>query len=114
MMGTAASVDYTTFTKYNMKYLVMCWVYTAVGSINKLYHVCPPVRKIIHSLKLVQADNTWYNYYLILTPDLSGALYNQVLLSISKCQVWKPFDEHTQLICIAYYIDGLTATVVST
>ena len=33
---------------------------------------CPPVRKIIHSLKLVgylhvQADNTWYNYYLTRT-----------------------------------------------
>ena len=32
-----------------------------------LYHVCPPVRKIIHSLKLVaylhiQADNPWYNF----------------------------------------------------
>ena len=30
---------------------------------------CPPVRKIIHSLKLadylhVHADNPWYNYYL--------------------------------------------------
>ena len=30
---------------------------------------CPPVRKIIHSLKLVdylhvQADNPWYNYYV--------------------------------------------------
>ena len=30
---------------------------------------CPPARKIIHSLKLVdylhvQADNPWYNYYL--------------------------------------------------
>ena len=30
---------------------------------------CPPVRKIIHSLKLVDylnvhADNPWYNYYL--------------------------------------------------
>ena len=35
-----------------------------------LYHVCPPVRKIIHSLKLVdylhvQADNPWYNYNLL-------------------------------------------------
>ena len=34
-----------------------------------MYHVCPPVRKIIYSLKLVdylhvQADNPWYNYYL--------------------------------------------------
>ena len=31
--------------------------------------VCPPVRKIIHSLELVdyllvQVDKTWYNYYL--------------------------------------------------
>ena len=47
----------------------MCKIYTDVGGINKLYHVCPPVRKIIHSLKLVdylhvQADNPWYNYYL--------------------------------------------------
>ena len=52
-----------------MKYLVMCKVYTDVGGIKKLYHVCPPVRKIIHSLKLmdylhVQADNPWYNYYV--------------------------------------------------
>ena len=52
-----------------MKYLVMCKVYTDVGDIKKLYHVCPPVRKIIHSLKLVdylhvQADNPWYNYIL--------------------------------------------------
>ena len=35
-----------------------------------MYDVCPPVRKIIHSLKLVdylhvQADNPWYNYYLV-------------------------------------------------
>ena len=48
---------------------MMCKVYTYVGGIKKLYHVCPPVRKIIHLLKLVdylhvQADNPWYNYYL--------------------------------------------------
>ena len=46
----------------------MCKVYTDVGGIKQLYHVCPPVRKIIHSLKLVdylhvQADNPWYNYF---------------------------------------------------
>ena len=40
---------------------MMCKVYTDVGGI---------VRKIIHSLKLVdylhvQADKPWYNYYLI-------------------------------------------------
>ena len=48
---------------------MMCKVYTDVGGIKKLHHVCPPVRKIIHSLKLVdylhvQANNPWYNYYL--------------------------------------------------
>ena len=60
---------YTTFTNFTMKYLVMSKVYTDVGGIKYLNHVCPPVRKIIHSLKLVdylhvQADNPWYNYYL--------------------------------------------------
>ena len=49
----------------------MCKVYTNVGGIKQLYHVCPPVRKIIHSLKLVdylhvQADNPWYNSYIII------------------------------------------------
>ena len=44
-------------------------VYTDVGGMKQLYHVCPSVRKIIHSLKLVdylhvQADNPWYNYYI--------------------------------------------------
>ena len=34
-----------------------------------LCYVCPPVRKIIHSLKLVdylhvQPDKPWYNYYI--------------------------------------------------
>ena len=48
---------------------MMCKVYTDVGGIKKLYHVCPPVRTIIHSLKLVdylhvQADNPWYYYNL--------------------------------------------------
>ena len=43
---------------------MMCKFYTGVGGTKKLYHVCPPVRKIIHSLKLVdylnvQADNPW-------------------------------------------------------
>ena len=37
------------------------------------FHVCPPVRKMIHSLKLVdylhvQADNPWYNYYITCDP----------------------------------------------
>ena len=51
---------------------MMCKVYTDVGGTNYLYHVFPPVRKIIHSLKLVdylhvQADKPWYNYYLFLS-----------------------------------------------
>ena len=60
---------YATFTVFRMKYLVVCKVYTDVGGIKQLFHVCPPVRKIIHSLKLVdylhvQADNPWYKYYV--------------------------------------------------
>ena len=40
---------------------MMCKVYTDLGGIN---YVCPPVCKIIHSLKLVdylhvQVDNPW-------------------------------------------------------
>ena len=63
---------YTTLTSFSTKYLVICKVYTDVGGIKLLYHVCPPVRKIIHSLKLVdyfhvQAENPWYNYYIIST-----------------------------------------------
>ena len=62
---------YTTFTNFSMKYHLMCKVYTDVGGIKWLYHVCQLVRKIIHSLKLVgylhvQADNPWNNYYLLL------------------------------------------------
>ena len=53
-----------------MKYLVMGKVYIDVGGIKILYHDCQHVRKIIHSLKLVdylyvQADNPWYNNYII-------------------------------------------------
>ena len=69
-MQAAVLSIYTTLTNLSTKYLVMYKVYTDVGGIKYLYHVCPPVRKIIHSLKLVdylhvQADNPWYNYYLI-------------------------------------------------
>ena len=49
-------------TNFSTKYLVMFKVYSDVGGIKLLYHDCPPVRKIIHSLKLVvylhvQADD---------------------------------------------------------
>ena len=69
MIQDQAIYYYTTLTNFSAKYLVMCKVYTDVGGIKYLYHVCPPVRKIIHSLKLVdylhvQTDNPWYNYYL--------------------------------------------------
>ena len=65
----ASKPNYTTLTNFSTSYLVMCKVYTGVDGIKQLYHVCPPVRKIIHSLKLVdylhvQADNPWYYYYL--------------------------------------------------
>ena len=63
---------YTTFTNFSMKYHLMCKVYTDVGGKNGYTMGCPSVRKIIHSLKLVdylhvQADNPWYNYYLSLS-----------------------------------------------
>ena len=69
-----------------MKYLMMCKVYTDVGDMKQLYHVCPPVRKIIHSLKLVdylhvQADNSWYTYFLINTTNKSErtfSAFNQI------------------------------------
>ena len=77
---------FTTFTNFSTKYLVMCMVYTDVSGIKYLYHICPPVRKIIHSLKLVdylllQADNPWYNYYLFTRLDY---LFTCVLF-VSNC-----------------------------
>ena len=45
--------NYTTLTNFSTTYLVMCKVYTDVGGIKQLYHVYPPVHKIIHSLKLL-------------------------------------------------------------
>ena len=67
--ASKTSQIYTFLTNLSTKYSVMCKGYTGVGGIKKLYNVCPPVRKIILSLKLVyylhvQADNPWYNYYL--------------------------------------------------
>ena len=57
-------------TNFSTAYLVTCKVYTNVGGRNSYTMGCPPVSKVIHSLKLVadylhvQADNLWYNYYL--------------------------------------------------
>ena len=58
---------------------MICKVFTDVGGMKKLYHVCPPVRKIIHLLKLVdylqvQADNPWYNFYLNMHAQLSSGV----------------------------------------
>ena len=60
---------YTTHTNFITKYLVMCKVYTDEGGIKSLYHIYPPVQKMIRSLKLmdypkIQTVNQWYNYYL--------------------------------------------------
>ena len=62
-------MNYTILSNFRTKYLVMCKVFTDVhvGGMKLLYHVCPPARKIIYSLKLVhylhvQADSPWYNY----------------------------------------------------
>ena len=82
---------YTTLTNFSTKYLTMCKVYTDVGGIKQLYHVCPPVRKIIHSLKLadylhVQADNPWYNYNVSITNSccLSYLVSFTVLINTSS------------------------------
>ena len=46
-------------------------VYSGIDGIKViLCFVCPPERKIIHSLKLVdylhvQADKPWYNYFIV-------------------------------------------------
>ena len=60
--------SYTALTNLSMQSLVMCNVFTDVGGIK--YDDCPPVRKIIRSLKLVdylplQVGNPWYTYYII-------------------------------------------------
>ena len=49
---------------------------------------CPPVRKIIHSLKLVdylhvQADNPWYNYYIYFALLIMGKIY--LFLEVNNC-----------------------------
>ena len=48
---------------------------------------CPPVRKIIHSLKLVdylhvQADNPWYNYYIQTEQSTFGKEFPHVAISV--------------------------------
>ena len=58
----------TTLTNCSTKYLVMRKVCTDVDGIKYLYHDCPPVRKIIDSLKLVdylhvQVDKPRYDYF---------------------------------------------------
>ena len=51
-----------------MKYFALSKAYTDMDGKNSSTIVCPPVRDIIHSLKLVdnllvQADKPWYDYY---------------------------------------------------
>ena len=52
----------------------MCKVYTDVGGIISYTMFAKPLRKIIHSLKLVdhlhvQADKPWYNYYIYISKN---------------------------------------------
>ena len=66
----------------------MCKVYIDVGGIKYLYHIFPPVREIIHSLKLmdylhVQADKPWYNDYIVDWPARCG--YSD--FSSNKCTI---------------------------
>ena len=90
--------SYTTLTNFSTNYLMMCIIYTDVGGLKELYHVCPSVRKIIHSLKLldylyVQADKisfqdhpfiAWSNV-LQKAPYFRPALGDQLPLRILFC-----------------------------
>ena len=86
LFSMQVSTIYTTLTNFSTKYLVMYKVYTHVGGLKLLYHVCPPVRKIIHELKLVdylhvQADNPWYYLYMsIISLVNTLLLYNTDIL----------------------------------
>ena len=88
----------------------MCKVYTDVGGIKYLYHVCPPVRKIIHSLKLVdylhvQADNPWYNYYFETLPLL---LFKRVEPRCVAIQFTPAVDRRRKFKMVHFrYQDGL-------
>ena len=83
-----------------------------------LYHVCPPVRKIMHSLKLVdylhvQADNPWYNYYVNSISTGSAliantkAIYHEVSRPPDKSVYCKTifFISHPKHICCGYSIE---------
>ena len=55
-----------------------------------MYHDCPPVLKITHSLKPVdylhvQADNPWYNYCIV-AHEVSMLIFAFVVLVISNEQ----------------------------
>ena len=76
----------------------MCMAYTDVGGIKQLYHVCPPVRKIIHSLKLVdyphiQADKPWYNSYVT-----NGCNFMKLVLNIYDYELVMHMKFHSVII----------------
>ena len=50
-------------------YFILSKVYIDEGGMKSYSMVCPPIREIIHLLKLVdyllvKADKRWFNYYL--------------------------------------------------
>ena len=73
---------------------------------------CPPVRKIIHSLKLVdylhvQADNPWYNYYLVILIFQCFLIERTEKLPMNsiKAVVSEPLDGHEEyhmMVCIIF------------
>ena len=77
----------------------MCKVYTDLGGIKQLYHVCPPLRKIIHPLKLVeylhvQVDNPWYIYYL------STKRTANTLVRLGVCTGWSESSLGTHIMLV--------------
>ena len=72
---------YTTLTIFSISWC-------AWSDVDYLYHDCPPVRKIIHSLKLVdylhvQVDNPWYKFYL------SWTSYQDIMFQSNREQFWR-------------------------
>ena len=72
---------------------------------------CPPVRKIIHSLKHVdylhvQADNPWYNYYVV-----SGLLIQRSdkICEICGRQTMDDFVNNDKAVLIPTVLKGLTS-----
>ena len=96
----------------------MCKVYTDVGGIKWLYHVCPPVSKIFLSLKVVdylhvQADDPWYNYYVLgVLAIFAARAKSRAMANFALCyQLTEGREETVYSRSLARALFGLTSTM---